>query len=371
MEALRRAAERWIAAEERLALTSAGTTERAAGEAEKGFYAHLRVARGEVAAEQLVKTLGSAGRATKPAEAVFDRLGRLAAENPAAARAQVELAKLGGRLKPEEAEALLAKVDGILRKRSGAAAELADLMTAAARAKNPTAFLDEVAKLVDRNLSKEALATLGAKATTGKVDVAWLNATKLSDAHLDFLARDKRTPWDLFRRAAENPADVKVMIGVRRSLRGAAGEVVAEPVAGKLGTGVRRQVPMGSSEIDYAVTVRGKEIGLEVKGWTPETLTEAIDAAWAKNVSKRALTAAEEEALKKFDHMIGQLESAKTATGQAPYLAVTGDLKGPARARLEGLLKRKVSGTKLLSLDEAKIKGTAADLGEAMGIPRP
>src|SRR5262249_23083660 len=155
------------------------------------------------------------GRSSKKnAEAIFDTLGRLAEKDKRAADAQFFIADRAARLKREAGDALLRSVDGILRIRSGNAAELADLLAAAADARPPIAALGEVEKLAKRKrVSAEALATLGAKARLHPptVDIAWLNRTRLGDVELNFLAQDKRTPWNDLKDLAADPMNGKLM----------------------------------------------------------------------------------------------------------------------------------------------------------------
>ena len=187
------------------------------------------------------------------------------------------------------------------------------ILTVATEARNPIVFLGEVEKLVDHaGVSKEALARLGAKAREGNVDLKWLNQTSITDKELDFLARDKRTPWNLYSNPAEQGKRLRI------SLRGAGAELEAEPIVEGLGTNVKRQVKMGTSEIDYEVTIAGKPRGFEVKGWTADTWEEALDAA-IKRLNKKGLTAAEKKGVQKIDHMLGQLQNAQAAKGASPY----------------------------------------------------
>ena len=101
---------------------------------------------------------------------------------------------------------------------------------------------------------------LGGKAAKGAdtLDLAWLNRTAIDDAALDFLGRDDRTPWDLYRRAALDPTARDVIVPFRTAARGAAAELVAEPEAERLGTAVRRQVRMGEREIDFELIVSAR-----------------------------------------------------------------------------------------------------------------
>jgi hypothetical protein len=234
-------------------------------------------------------------------------------------------------------------------------------------------YLEQVDALVARpGVTRDALAQLGAKARRGTLDLEWLNSTEISDRTLDFLGRDRRTPWDALRMAAEDPTNERYIRWARGSLRGAGAELVAQPIAQRLGSNVRRQMAMGGSEIDYGLTIRGKERGLEVKGWTPPTWQEALDAYWTR-AGKKGLDAAQRKAVEKVDHMIGQLSDVKQHTRQPALLAVTDGLSEDAQGQLKRLLRReRLADTELVPLSEAKIKETAAgELGEPLGIPRP
>ena len=172
-----------------------------------------------------------------------------------------------------------------------------------------------------RGVSDEALLVLGGKAREGRLvlDLPWLNGTSISDETLDFLGRDKRTQWDLYRRAAADPTAGNVIKALRTSARGAGAEMVAEPEAERLGTNVRRQVKMGTSELDYEITVAGQRHGFEVKGWTRATWDEALDAA-VQRLNRKGLTGAQREAVEKIDTMIDQLSDAQKATKRRPFL---------------------------------------------------
>jgi hypothetical protein len=401
IEAMRRAIARYSStAEAAEAATVEGLTMGAAREGRPGFFAMLRVARGEVAAERVLGRL--AGAETQVVgRRVFDRLGSLvsrteaeaaaaaadtsataaervratgnAAESASAARLAV--AQRAGQLRPDARDAFLRAVDGVMAARPNSLSSLADLLTAAASSRQPNVFIAEVQVLVNRSgVSDEALAVLGAKAREGGqvLDLAWLNRTSLSDETLDFLGRDRRTPWNLYRRAALDPAAENVMRSFRSAARGAGAEIVAEVEAERIGTNVRRQVRMGSSELDYEVTVAGRRHGFEVKGWTTTTWEEALDAA-IRRLNHRALTGADREVLRKIDTMIRQLQDAQAATGRTPYLGFTDALSADSRTQLRRLLQSNgLGGTEFVRLNEKSIKEAAAvTIGEAVGIPRP
>jgi hypothetical protein len=129
---------------------------------------------------------------------------------------------------------------------------------------------------------------------------------------------------------------------------------------------------MGSSELDYEVTVAGRRHGFEVKGWTTTTWEEALDAA-IRRLNHRALTGADREVLRKIDTMIRQLQDAQAATGRTPYLGFTDALSADSRTQLRRLLQSNgLGGTEFVRLNEKSIKEAAAvTIGEAVGIPRP
>jgi hypothetical protein len=359
----------------------------------------LRITRGEVAAERLIGRL-----AGTPAEAagkrVLDRQGSLASrsEREAAAAvgttaeaaearavasrraqsgadAQFAVAQRAAQLRPDAHEAFLKAVDAVVATPRRNLGSLTDLLVAAAQSRTPNAFLAEVQALVSRpGLSDDALLVLGRKVREGRLvlDLPWLTRTSISDEALDFLGRDKRTPWDLYRRAATDPTAADVIKRFRTSARGAGAEMVGETAAERLGTNVRRQVRMGSHEIDFEMIVAGRRHGFEVKGWTRDTWNEALDAA-IKRLNRKALTDAEREVVKKIDTMISQLQDAQVATGRRPYLGFTDALPEPARARLRRILDANGLGsTRFVPLTEADIKEAAAGtIGQALGIPRP
>jgi hypothetical protein len=159
---------------------------------------------------------------------------------------------------------------------------------------------------------------------------------------------------------------------LRISLRRAGAELEAEQIVEGLGTNVKRQVKMGTSEIDYEVTIAGKPRGFEVKGWTADTWEEALDAA-IKRLNKKGLTAAEKKGVQKIDHMLGQLQNAQAAKGASPYLGITDALNKSGRDKLARLLKTEgLGGTEVVTISEAKMKEAAAGrIGESLGIPRP
>lgn len=295
-----------------------------------------------------------------------------------AAHARLNVAQRAAQLRPDARETFLAAVDKAIGTRANSVGSIADLLSAAAASTKPSVYMGEVQKLLDRghSISDDALRELGKKALAGRdvLDLAWLNGTKITDEALDFLARDKRTPWDLYRRAAQHPSADGVMRAFRTSARGAGAEMVAEGSAAKLGTGVRRQVPMGGSEIDFELIVAGVKRGFEVKGWTAETWKKAIDLA-LQRLKKGApkLTAEEEKIVKKVDHMLKQLRDIQHTTKMPAYLGVTDALDAEMMKALKRVLEKNgVNGAQIVPLSESAIKQTAAGtIGFPLGVPLP
>ncbi|MDJ0355292.1 DUF4157 domain-containing protein [Paenarthrobacter sp. PH39-S1] len=398
-EALRRAIARYgTEAEALAAVTREGAMMAAGRETGPGFFAMLRVSRGEVAAEQLLgKLAGTTSEAM--GKRVLDRLRSLVsrsegeaaaaagktadtAEAKAATRraesaadARFAIAQRASQLRPEARAAFLQAVEKVVAARPNSLASLTDLLIAAAQSRLPNSLILEVQTLVNRpGVSDEALLVLGRKAREGleTLDLRWLNRTSITDSSLDFLGRDRRTPWDLYRRAATDPAAKGVMKAFRTAARGAGAEMVAEPVAQSIGTNVRRQVKMGKSEIDFDMVVAGKRHGFEVKGWGADTWADALEAV-IQRLNKKGLTEAQKEAVEKIDTMLTQLQNAKAATGQVPYLGFTDALPAEAQARLRRILDANgLPGTRFVPLSEAAIKEAAAGtIGAPLGVPRP
>jgi hypothetical protein len=398
IEAMRRAIARYRTPEEAAeAAVAGGMTMQAGADAERpGFFNVLRASRGEVASERLLERLAgsasesSARKVLNRLDSLVQRSEKVAASSAAgpeareaaaetsksAATARLSIARRAAQLRPDARDALLQAAERIVDARPNSLGSVTDFLAAAAESRQPNLYLAEVQKLVNRKgVSNEALAVLGKKAY-GEVlemsDLVWLNRTSLTDETLDFLARDERTAWSVFRRAVTDPTGTNVMRNFRTSARGAAAEMVAAPEAEELGTNVRRQVPMGSSEIDFEFSIGRRRYGFEVKGWTPDTWEEALDAAIARLNRRPPLTEEQREAVKKIDNMLKQLRDAKDATGSRPYLGLTDKLDKAHLRQLERILESKQLGdTKIIPLSEDAIKETAAvKIGEALGVPR-
>lgn len=342
-----------------------------------GFAANLRVARGEVAGRRLVSTLAESGASTTTANAVMARLQKLAGDSPEVARAQYQVATKAAAMKPEAAEKFLQSVEETLGMRSRSTAQVADFLTAAARASDPIAYLAEVRTLLARSkLSQEAIGVLAAKARSGSLDVAWLNRTSISDKLLDSLGRDQRTPWQAYKAAALDPGNERMLRWAQASLRGAGAELATEEAIAKIVPGHKLtgwQAEMEGSIIDYTIKTSdglGKIHGLEVKGWSVGTWRDALNAYEARAALGGAakLTKEQGETVKKIDHMLGQLRAAQSATKNPPYLVVTDALTAPVRNKLNNMLAEELPETIVKTVSESRIKDIAAGLGSSLGI---
>jgi hypothetical protein len=370
-----------------------GPTMAAPSEGQQALGTALRVARGEVAAERLVgrtagtraepvakRILGRLGSQVESAEANLARLQ--AAKAPAAdikaataavnraATARFAFAQRAGQLSAEARASFMDSINDVMAKRPNAPDAIADLLTAAAESRRPNVFLQDVLKLVDRGrgISDEALRVLGKKARAGvdKLDLGWLNRTSLSNEAIDFLGRDANTDWNLFRIAATRKLTKAEAKQFYSKMRGASAEMLALPIAEEMGS-VRPQVPMGSSVPDYEITIGDKRRGMEVKGFSPKTWGEALEAA-TRRLNKKKLTSTQKDAVEKIDRMTQQLTDAKTATNQRPILVLTDKLSAESKIKLDRILRDKgLSDTEFVTLIESKIKSEAATLAEAIG----
>jgi hypothetical protein len=136
------------------------------------------------------------------------------------------------------------------------------------------------------------------------------------------------------------------------------------------------QVGMGSSRIDVALVSTeglGRKFGLEVKGYTDKTFRDAVNAFIQhenKTPELRALLDAETRAdFGKIERMLKQLNDAKSFTKNPPYLAVTDELSGPTRNKLQGILDRHVPDTEIVYLEEWEIKEVARRYAAGLGVP--
>lgn len=346
-------------------------------------FTHLLMAtRAEVAAGNVVKSLSAAGLETTYAEELFQKLQKAGADNPEVLKAQRLVANRAADFPPAGAEEYLKKIKGIVDLRPRAVGEMSGFLAASAKAADPIAFLGEVEKLVSRKaLRGEVLGVLAEKAFSGKLDLAWLNTTTLSDRDLNFLGSDPNTPWGPLKSAVEaitgTPPNYKRLPWVRSILRGAASEMVAASDLRKdLVPGMRvkgSQVKMGDSKIDFELTSQdglGTRHGLEVKGYNRDTWRESVNAFLGNETTPR--TALDEDtrgAVAKIDRMLKQLKDAKAFTQTNPFLAVTEDMTGPTKDKLRRILDKYVPDAEIVYLREDDIKDTAQRFVEGVGVP--
>lgn len=306
--------------------------------------------------------------------------GTLSDAEAEAGRAYRDIMRRAAALKPDEATKLLDAVEGLLTSAKGyTASELAPFLRAAMSGAHGDAivFLDHVKWLAARGLTKSGFTSLGAKALRGPatLDLAWLRATVekngMSGADLDFLARDPKTPWSLFKRAALDPLDEKAVIAARARARGAAAELLVNKDLSAVVAGQRiggRQIKLaGGSEIDFMVVStdgRGVKRGLEIKGFTPETWDDAIGGY---NLGKIGPN----EPGRKIDVMLKQLRDAAAEPHWGkPILGVTDGMKKATRAKLKAIISARVGkGVEIVDLPEKSILATGKRLREGLGVP--
>ena len=153
-----------------------------------------------------------AGLAAQEAEKTLEALKLLAAESQEMALAYSAVARRAAALPADKAQAYLAAVESLRASARGAAKPaLAELLrhSGAPSLADPLAFLKEAEWLVGHpELEAEAVVELARKACRGRVDLGWLRSTGLTLEDLNFMARDKRTPWRLFQRAAAEPGNL-------------------------------------------------------------------------------------------------------------------------------------------------------------------
>ena len=368
-----------LLAEKKIAITPDGVTYNVPNGNETFKQVFFSV-RAERAVERAVGGLRGAGLPTTTSEAAFASLQRLAEKSEDLARAFNSVARRAASLPPAEVENYLAAVDK-LRSAVPTKAQpaLAELLAASGKARitDPVAFLQDAEWLVTRpGIDADALATLGQKTGQGALDLKWLRSTGLTAEDLNFLGKDPKTNWDLFRRAAADPTNLKLQILVRTRLRGIAGEIATERAAGKLFPEFRltgRQVELEDGHIvDFELTAKdgsGLQHALEVKGWTGDTWSRALKAWEASLEAGAKLDKQQELLVKQLRGVINQLNDATKAPRGKPFLVVTKNLSGPTQQNLASFLRKNAAGTQLRAIDEAEILETTKRLRAALGLP--
>jgi hypothetical protein len=375
--ALARTLERMLA-EGRAIATPEGLRFSLPGGAEAFKQAFFTI-RGEMAAARALGGLRGAGLAAQEAEKTLEALKLLAAESQEMARAYSSVARRAAALPADKAQAYLAAVEKLRASARGAAKPaLTELLrhSGAPSLMDPLAFLKDAEWLIGHpELDVEAVGILAKKACTGRVDLGWLRSTELATEDLNFMARNKMTPWRLFRRAAAEPGNWIMQRQAREQLRGVAGEMLTERHAQKLFPGFRltgRQVKLEEGHIiDYELTsMDGLRIqhGVEVKGWNDNRWRKALDA-WLSKQGTKKLDKGQEALAKQLQHLLEQLADAAKVPRGKPFLVSTGKLSGPTKAKLETFLLENTRGTLLIQVEEAKMLEKTKQLRAALKLP--
>jgi hypothetical protein len=242
--------------------------------------------------------------------------------------------------------------------------------------KDPVGFLKDAEWLVRHpGLDAEALSVLAQKAATLSVDLGWLRSTTLAPDDFNFLARDKKTAWKLFKRAAEEPGIRKRQLEARALLRGIAGEMVTERAAQQLFPGYRltgRQVVLeGGTIIDFELIAVDGSIyhAVEVKGWTGDTWRRALKAWDASQNAAAKLEAEQKRLVAQLQAAIKQLNAAAMAPRGRPFLTASDKLSEPTYGKLQKFLQDNAPGTHLKLVNEAEMLATTKRLRAALNLP--
>jgi hypothetical protein len=240
----------------------------------------------------------------------------------------------------------------------------------------PAKYLKDAEWLVRHpKLAPEALSVLARKASMGKVDLEWLSSTTLTADDLNFLAKDKNTPWELFKQAAQEPGNRTVQMRARARLRGIAGELVAGRSTHRLFPGYRltgRQVAVeGGTIIDFELVAADGSVrhAVEVKGWTNATWRQALDAWDAARSDPTKLDAHQRLLVKQLRNAIKQLNNAAKGSRGPPILICSDKLKGAAKRGLERLLSDEAPSTQLRHIEEVDMLATTRRLRAAFKLP--
>ncbi|HYO73031.1 MAG TPA: hypothetical protein VEU33_43915 [Archangium sp.] len=335
--------------------------------------------RGEMAAARALGGIRSAGLAAEEAEKTLEALKLLAAESHEMALAYGAVARRAAALPADKAQAYLVAVESLRASARGAAkTTLPGLLhrSGAPSLKDPLAFTKDSEWLVSHpELEAEAVVELARKACKGRVDLGWLRSTGLTLEYLNFMARNEKTAWRLFRRAAAEPGNLKVQLQAREQLRGIAVEMLTERNAQKLLPDFRltgRQVKMaGGHVIDDVVTaITGSKLqhGVEAKGWNKDRWRMALNA-WDAKQSAQMLTQQQAALVNQLQHLLDQLADAAKAPRGNPFLVITDKLSGPIRARLDIFLGKNARGTKIIQVEETQILEQTKQLRAAFKLP--
>ena len=285
-----------------------------------------------------------------------------------------------------------------------------------ARSGEPAKFLAAAKELIEQRnhgLSKEALDVLAAKAgRTGgdfrrRLDVEWLVSTDLfKDKNarelFDFMARDTKTHWNVFRRAATNPNSY-VLKKAERGVRGIAGEyltflrakqikegidLIKNPTAKKTMNSFKKHgileiidrqfeiiTKLGRTEIDFTVLTNAGKHGLEVKTYKKEywiLILKAWDLRSNLGPKKFAkLHPGMVQFVEPLDHMIKQVKNAGKKFGTPPFLMTTDGVDKIGKkwqAVWKEVQQEFPADTKILKMSEDDVAGQEAIINKLMGI---
>jgi hypothetical protein len=335
--------------------------------------------RGELAATRALGGIRGAGLAAQEAEKTLEALKLLAAESQELALAYNAVARRAAALPADKAQAYLAAAEKLRASaRGNLKPVLAQLLrrSGAPSLKDPFSFLKDAEWLLSHpELEAEAVAELARKAVRDSVNLSWLRSTGLTLEDLNFMARNEKTTWGLFRSAAAEPGNWAKQRQAREQLRGIAVEMLTERNARKLFPGYRmtgRQVKMKEGHIiDNELTaMSGSRLqhGVEAKGWNENRWRTALDAWFAKQDGKK-LNEQQEGLVKQLQRLLDQLKDAANAPRGKPFLVSTDDMSGPMMLKLRRFLKGNAPGTKLIQLEEAQILETTKQLRAALKLP--
>ncbi|HYO59075.1 hypothetical protein [Archangium sp.] len=335
--------------------------------------------RGEMAAARALGGMRRAGLAAQEAEKTLEALKLLAAESQEMALAYNAVARRAAALPADRAQAYLAAVEKLRASaRGNGKPALAQLLrrSGAPSLADPLAFLKEVEWLVSHpELEAEAIAELARKACKDSVDLGWLRSTGLPMKHLNFMGRNKMTPWKDFQQAAAEPGNSRLQRRVRERLRGIAAEMLTEENAQKLFPDFRltgRQVKMEGGHIidDVLTAMTGSKLqhGVEVKGWNESRWRKALDT-WLARQDGTQLNKQQKALARQLQHLLDQLADAAKAPRGQPFLVITDKLSGPTMLKLRRFLKESAPDARLIHMEEAKILEETKRLRIVFNLP--
>ena len=193
--------------------------------------------------------------------------------------------------------------------------------------------------------------------------------------YLNFMARNEKTAWKLFQKAAAEPWNLVVQRRAREQLRGIAMEMLTERNAQKLFPGFRltgRQVPLeGGHVIDNEITAMlGLRLqhGVEAKGWNKDRWRMALNA-WDARQGTQTINEQQAALANQLQHLLEQLADAAKAPRGKPFLVITDKLSGPTKARLLDFLFNHSPGTQVIEVEEARILEETKRLRAAFKLP--